>query len=80
MSTYFTAANGDELYAEISGQAMLIAPGFLHIVETATITGGTGRFTGATGNFVCERLFDTVAGITVGEFNGTISSTGVSRR
>ncbi len=76
----FTAANGDELYAEFTGQATLIAPGFLSIVETATITGGTGRFVGATGGFDCERLFDTVAGTTVGEFNGTISSPGANRQ
>ena len=76
----FTAANGDELYAEFSGEAMLIAPGFLSIVETGTITGGTGRFADATGSFVCERLFDTVAGTTVGEFSGTISSVGASKK
>ena len=33
-------------------------PAFLFIVETATITGGTGRFAGATGSFVVERLYD----------------------
>src|SRR5262245_30290186 len=72
----FTAANGDELYAEFTGEATLIAPGFLSIVETATITGGTGRFAGATGSFVCERLFDIAAGTTVGSFDGTISRPG----
>lgn len=72
----FTAANGDELYAEFSGEATLLAPGFLYVVETATFTGGTGRFSGATGGFVCERLFDTAGGTTVGDFEGTISSVG----
>jgi hypothetical protein len=76
----FTAANEDELYAEFSGEAMLIAPGILYIVETATVTGGTGRFADATGSFECERLFDTVAGTTVGEFSGTISSVGASKK
>ena len=73
----FVAANGDTLTAEFTGIAMPTAtPGVLAIVETATITGGTGRFAGATGGFVCERLFDSLAGTTTGSFEGTISSPG----
>jgi hypothetical protein len=73
----FTAANGDELYAEFSGEATVIVPGLLlSLVETATITGGTGRFAGASGGFICERLFDTAAGVTIGFFEGTISHPG----
>jgi hypothetical protein len=76
-SYVFTAANGDTLTADFTGQAMPTStPGVLYIVETATITGGTGRFTGATGSFICERLFDRIAGTTVGSFEGTISSPG----
>jgi hypothetical protein len=70
----FTAANGDTLTADFHGKARPTAtPGVLSIVETATITGGTGRFAGATGGFTCQRLFDTVAGTTTGSFEGTIS-------
>jgi hypothetical protein len=72
----FTAANGDTLTADFTGVAVPIAPGVLYIEETATITGGTGRFAGATGSFTVERLYDTVAGTTVGSFEGTISSAG----
>jgi hypothetical protein len=76
----FTAANGDTVFAEFSGQATPTAtPGVLYIEETATITGGTGRFAGATGSFVCERLFNTIAGTTSGSFEGTISSTGAGK-
>lgn len=76
----FTAANGDTLYAEFTGQASLTAtPGVLFIVETATITGGTGRFAGATGAFVVERLYDRIAGTTIGSFEGTISSPGARK-
>ena len=73
---HFVAANGDTLTAEFTGVSAPAAPGFLYIVETATITGGTGRFAGATGSFVCERLYDIVAGTTIGYFDGTISRTG----
>jgi hypothetical protein len=70
----FTAANGDKLYAEFTGIATPTAtPGVLYIEETATITGGTGRFAGATGSFTSERLYDTLAGTTIGSFEGTIS-------
>ena len=71
-----TAANGDVLVAEFTGQASPTAiPGVIYIVETATInpSQSTGRFAGTTGSFVVERLFDRIAGTTVGDFEGTIS-------
>jgi hypothetical protein len=70
-----TAANGDKVYADFNGTATPTAiPGVLYIEETATITGGTGRFAGATGSFTSERWYDTIAGTTSGSFEGTISS------
>jgi len=76
----FTAANGDTLTAEFTGTATPTPiPGVLYIEETATITGGTGRFAGATGDFTSERLFDRIAGTTVGSFEGTISSPGAGQ-
>jgi hypothetical protein len=72
----FTAANGDKLIASFTGQATPTAtPGVIAIVETATIDPdrSTGRFAGATGGFVAQRLFDRIAGTTVGSFAGTIS-------
>ena len=70
----FTAANGDKVYAEFTGLASPTAiPGVVYIVENATIIGGTGRFAGATGGFVVERLYDRVAGTTIGSFEGIIS-------
>jgi hypothetical protein len=82
VGTYeFTAANGDTLSADFIGHAMPTeTPGVLYIVETATITGGTGRFAGATGTFVTERLYDTRDGTTTGSFEGTISSPGAAKR
>lgn len=72
-----TAANGDTVFAEFTGLARpTAAPGILYIEETVTITGGTGRFAGATGSFTTERLYDRIAGTTLGSFEGTISSPG----
>lgn len=76
---HFVAANGDTLTAEFDGVSTPVAPGVLYIVETATITGGTGRFAGATGSFTGERLYDTLAGTTIGSFEGIISSPGARR-
>ena len=78
VGTYqFVAANGDTLTASFSGKATPTStPGVLSIVEAATITGGTGRFAGATGSFSCMRLFNTVTGKTTGSFAGTISAPG----
>ena len=71
----FTAANGDTLTADFVGHAAPSGtPGVLAITEVATITGGTGRFEGATGSFTTERLFDTINLTTVGSFSGTIST------
>ena len=79
IGTYiFTAANGDTLTASFSGQATPVAPGVLTIVETATITGGTGRFEGARGSFTAERTFYPAIGVTVGWFEGSISAPGQS--
>ena len=73
----FVAANGDTLTASFSGKSTLTStPGVLSIVEAATITGGTGRFAGATGSFTCMRLFNTVTGTTAGSFNGAIAAPG----
>jgi hypothetical protein len=69
----FTAANGDTLTADFTGTATLLAPGVLSTSETATITGGTGRFAGATGSFTAERMFFVATGTTTGSFEGWIS-------
>jgi hypothetical protein len=71
----FTAANGDKVYGEFTGQATPTStPGVISIVESVTITGGTGRFAGASGSFTVERLYDRIAGTTIGSFKGSIST------
>lgn len=68
----FTAANGDMLTADFTGAAQ--AGPITSIVEEAVITGGTGRFAGATGSFTVRRFFDRSAGTTTGWFDGAIST------
>ena len=76
----FTAANGDTLVATFTGQATVVSPGVLSVLETATISEGTGRFAGAIGSFTAERVFVMATGNITGSFEGTISSPGVSKR
>jgi len=67
------AADGAQIFAEGSGQGTPTGtPGIVSIVETYTITGGTGRFAGATGNFTVERLIDRATFASSGTISGTI--------
>ena len=69
----FVAANGDHLYAEgtaFGGPSS--TPNFNQVTENYVITGGTGRFTNATGSFTIKRLVSTITGISSGTFEGTI--------
>jgi len=50
------AANGDRLTGDLAGEAQLRENGVFFIIEKVTITGGTGRFTGASGEVITERL------------------------
>jgi hypothetical protein len=66
-----TAANGDTLFGDLVGRAS-IADGIATVVETATITGGTGRFAEATGGFTVKRTVVQATGISSGSFEGTL--------
>jgi hypothetical protein len=72
-SAQFVAANGDSLFAEGLGQGTETGtPGVVTIVERYTITGGTGRFEGASGTLTVERVLNQVTGETSGTLNGKI--------
>jgi hypothetical protein len=69
----FVAANGDTIFAAVTGQSSPTGtPGVIKIVEQHTITGGTGRFVGATGNFTVERVLNQATGASSGTINGNI--------
>jgi hypothetical protein len=65
----FVAANGDHLYSVGEGVGVAVGPGIIHVIEAHTITGGTGRFAGATGSFTVDRL---ASGVVSGTIDGYI--------
>jgi hypothetical protein len=67
-----TAANGDMLTGTETGQAE-VAAGIAQVTETATITGGTGRFAGATGTLTIRRRVVQATGASSGTVEGTIT-------
>jgi hypothetical protein len=72
-TAHLVAANGDSLFAEGTGVGTSTdTPNISQIVEVYTITGGTGRFEGATGTFTVNRLVNLVTGATSGTLNGEI--------
>ncbi|HJP89273.1 MAG TPA: hypothetical protein VJ850_09590 [Candidatus Limnocylindrales bacterium] len=74
---YLTAANGDTITATLEGTAQMIdPPNVIATSETGVITGGTGRFAGATGTFHVDRIFNRETGVTTGTFEGWISVPG----
>ena len=72
----FVAANGDKIFADVTGSSKSADPGFIWITENGVITGGTGRFAGVTGSYTSVRLTSLVTNETLGGFEGTISPPG----
>lgn len=71
LSAHLVAANGDSIDAEGYGQGHPTGT-ISYVEEWYTITGGTGRFAGATGNFTVNRQVNKVTGAVSGNFDGTI--------
>jgi hypothetical protein len=57
---YFTAANGDILYATGDGFSSPGQPGTVHFNAVLTFSGGTGRFSSATGSVHVEGTADII--------------------
>jgi hypothetical protein len=81
-SARWIAANGDIIYTTIVGSAI---PGdvVFTLTEIHTITGGTGRFSGAQGSFTVHRTHvvapsDDGTHVTFGWFEGSITSPGAA--
>jgi hypothetical protein len=82
-SFHWFAANGDELYGTFGGYLTPTGtPGVYDNHETADATGGTGRFTGATGHWEAggQVDFTTEPPSFVTPFQGWISTVGSNRR
>ena len=72
-SAILVAADGSRLFADGLGQGTPTEnPNVVSIVEVYTITGGTGRFAGATGSFTLERHLSTITLASAGTFDGSI--------
>jgi hypothetical protein len=82
-SAHFKAANGDTIdatYTSVMPAELTPTPDgvVFSIKEIYTIIGGTGRFAGAQGSFLMERVADPQKFITFGSFNGSITSPGAA--
>ena len=73
MQDTFTAANGDKLTTAITMQLCPIASGIYHGVGTYVVTGGTGRFAGATGSGVFDGTGNFNTGTIICALRGTIT-------
>lgn len=73
-TVHFVAANGDSLDGTGWGNGRAIdgVPGFNLVTQTYTVTGGTGRFAGATGYFVVLRMANLATGESTGSLTGAI--------
>ena len=83
---HWVAANGDSIDSTFvaSPDFSTHSLGYITVTEIHTITGGTGRFSGAQGNFTVHRthvraLSDDGTHVTFGWFEGTITSPGAAR-
>ena len=82
-SAHWVAANGDSIDST-SVVSAVPGPVVFTITEIHTVTGGTGRFSGAQGSFTVHRthvraLSDDGTHVTFGWFEGTITSPGGAR-
>ena len=74
-----TAANGDQIVGTYFGELVPLAPPLFSIDGPFTITGGTGRFTGATGGGDVSGVQNLATGDATISFVGTVSSVGSTK-
>ena len=68
----WTAANGGQLFTTVTGEAVVTFPNAA-IVETHVITGGTGRFAGASGTLTVERSLNLLTAVSSASITGPIN-------
>lgn len=72
-TAYFVTPEGNSFQAKAVGQAIEDrTPGMYNVIAIYTITGGMGRFEGASGTFTLKRLVSLTTGATSSTFEGTI--------
>ena len=72
-SAQLIGVNGDSIQMKGMGQATENkTPTMFNLIEIYTVTGGTGRFSGASGTITLHRLFSITTGATSGTFEGYI--------
>jgi hypothetical protein len=69
----FTAANGDQIFGTQAGYAKDMGNGISEVDFDNTITGGTGRFVGATGSLKIHVIVNTALRTGIATFEGTIT-------
>jgi hypothetical protein len=69
----WTAANGDKILVDVVGHGDIVVFPTVTIMETHTITGGTGRFADASGNIYISRSANILTGVSSGSLSGEIN-------
>jgi hypothetical protein len=72
----FIAANGDEVWATVTGESVIGSDGLVDTEIEGTIVGGTGRFDTSTGYFTMYITTDPVTNAAKATYNGKISGPG----
>ena len=75
-TTVFTAANGDQIMITATGKSCSTGPTTVTTVDSYVVTGGTGRFSGASGSGTDSALVDLARRTAVTTFIGTLSTPG----
>ena len=68
-----TGADGDDIVLEGTGHGCQTSPTTVSVVDTVEVTGGTGRFEGATGSITVRTAVNQAARSEVIDFEGVIS-------